>query len=399
MARYWKHRRQLFGKTKAFLPMVLVGENNSSMTGVGTESLEKGFVNVLPRDENGRAVIFLDRIRAIPAVAPREGVVSSRQAKTNMFLVRTICHNSHQFSHSLPFRQCQALFYILQKVSSEEDSKQNGFVFVSNLNGYDLYTHFDRVLSKTKFALLRDCFPMQLKCYHICAGNTGKWVIDLVMPVLKQMAGRHTRLRMVCHSEGTSETLNDLAKNYGLTSKHQSVVIGGEVSHNCHLCWMKEQMEMEETEQTIAVIMSHHEEKLRQQRESLTTANATTNDVDITEEEMNDNEAVAAAVAAAVASSERSTSSSIARRRQCRGRSNSFSGGHLLHHRHHHKNRHPATIKSPTPRKIRTASFNANKMAKYIFHPAASTATATTTSISSSTSTTTPIYSSTLSAA
>lgn len=39
-------------------------------------TLEKGFLSVLPNDEAGRPVVFFDRIRAIPTVAPRDAVVS-----------------------------------------------------------------------------------------------------------------------------------------------------------------------------------------------------------------------------------------------------------------------------------------------------------------------------------
>jgi hypothetical protein len=42
-------------------------------------TLHKGFFTVLPKDRAGRAVIFFDRIRAIPTVASREAVVSTRK--------------------------------------------------------------------------------------------------------------------------------------------------------------------------------------------------------------------------------------------------------------------------------------------------------------------------------
>ncbi len=57
------------------------------MEGAGVECLEKGFLNVLPNDPSGRAVIFFDRIRAIPAVATRESVVS---ATSQMQLVKRV---------------------------------------------------------------------------------------------------------------------------------------------------------------------------------------------------------------------------------------------------------------------------------------------------------------------
>jgi hypothetical protein len=42
-------------------------------------TLQKGFFTVLPNDRAGRAVIFFDRIRAMPTVASREAVVRTRK--------------------------------------------------------------------------------------------------------------------------------------------------------------------------------------------------------------------------------------------------------------------------------------------------------------------------------
>jgi hypothetical protein len=69
---YWKHRRKLFGGSRAFLPMTLDAAMAEDIS-----TLQKGFFTVLPNDRAGRAVIFFDRIRAIPAVASREAVVST----------------------------------------------------------------------------------------------------------------------------------------------------------------------------------------------------------------------------------------------------------------------------------------------------------------------------------
>jgi hypothetical protein len=72
VASYWKTRMKLFGPIQALKPMTLLG----AMEDVGIQCLQKGIVTILPNDECGRAVIFFDRIRAIPAIATRETVVS-----------------------------------------------------------------------------------------------------------------------------------------------------------------------------------------------------------------------------------------------------------------------------------------------------------------------------------
>lgn len=59
------------------------------MEDVGT--LQKGFFSVLPCDRAGRAVIFFDRIRAIPAVASKDAVVRTVVAPNNC-LGKTIAY-------------------------------------------------------------------------------------------------------------------------------------------------------------------------------------------------------------------------------------------------------------------------------------------------------------------
>jgi hypothetical protein len=144
--------------------------------------------------------------------------------------------------HSL---QCRALFYILQKVNEDESVREKGFVFVENIVGYDLYTHFDRILTKTIMSLLRDCFPSLLRCYHVCAGNTGKWAVDLIMPVIKQISGKSIRLRTVCHMANSTETLAIMDRIYNLEPNKQSVIIGGQVSYAHQLLWIHDHMTRE----------------------------------------------------------------------------------------------------------------------------------------------------------
>jgi hypothetical protein len=43
-----------------------------------------------------------------------------------------------------------------------------------------------------------NCIPSKTKAIHICTGS-GKSVTELVLPVLKQMAGKELRLRFNLH--------------------------------------------------------------------------------------------------------------------------------------------------------------------------------------------------------
>jgi len=212
IAQYWKHRRRLFGDARAFLPMTLDGAMEDIFS-----CLEKGFLNVLPKDPSGRAVIFFDRIRAIPAVASRDSVL-------------------------------RVIFYILQKVAMQDEVISNGFVFMENIAGYDLYTHFDRLLMKTQMLLLRECFPAELKVFHVFAGSCGAWAMDLIMPVIKQLAGKRIRLRMVCHSG--HESVESFCKTYNFRPEHLSVIVGGGYTYANHMSWMDMEYAREQEEQS-----------------------------------------------------------------------------------------------------------------------------------------------------
>lgn len=122
-----------------------------------------------------------------------------------------------------------------------------GFVFIENISGYDLYTHFDRILTKTQMILLRECFPLELKVYHVWAGNSGAWAVDLIMPVVKQLAGKHIRLRMLCHAG--HDTLTAFCKTYNFRAKDMSVVIGGDYSYRGHMFWIYEERAREQQQE------------------------------------------------------------------------------------------------------------------------------------------------------
>jgi hypothetical protein len=71
MLAYWKTRRKFFGEERAFLPLTMTGALAQDV-----EVIAAGIYQILPKDQKGRGVLFLDRIRAIPPLASREAVVS-----------------------------------------------------------------------------------------------------------------------------------------------------------------------------------------------------------------------------------------------------------------------------------------------------------------------------------
>jgi len=184
LAAYWRLRCQLFDESKAFLPI----EED--------EHQQSSFVKILPCDRANRPVLFFDRIEVARSKIPR---------KTAM----------------------QQLFIALHSLSQDEQARQSGFVFIENIRGYDLYSDFDRILTKTQMSLLRDYFSSKLMCYHLCGGIGEKWVIDLVVPVIKQIAKKSIRLRIVCHTTSPQDIATELDNFYMIAPSTLPLVIGG----------------------------------------------------------------------------------------------------------------------------------------------------------------------------
>ena len=96
---YWKVRRKNFGQDKAFRPITLE-------TADPDEKLAHGTIRLLPRDRNGRSVLFFDRVR---------------------------CFNVGMKTADI----LRCLTYLLHTIDDEEG---RGIVLLASLKGLELYT-------------------------------------------------------------------------------------------------------------------------------------------------------------------------------------------------------------------------------------------------------------------
>jgi hypothetical protein len=69
---YWRIRREIFGRQRAFLPMTLQGAMSEDI-----DVLKAGVIVLLPPDKHGRPVLFVKRCQLLPANGSRESFVSS----------------------------------------------------------------------------------------------------------------------------------------------------------------------------------------------------------------------------------------------------------------------------------------------------------------------------------
>ena len=69
---YWRIRREIFGRQRAFLPMTLQGAMAEDI-----DVLKTGVIVLLPPDKHGRPVLFVKRCQLLPENGSRESFVSS----------------------------------------------------------------------------------------------------------------------------------------------------------------------------------------------------------------------------------------------------------------------------------------------------------------------------------
>lgn len=206
---YWKVRKASFGADKAFLSMTLDG----AMADL-RPNLEKGICKILPDDASGRAVLFWDRIRSARPTSERDEVV-------------------------------RIMFYHLHTMCERVDTQKNGYVFMVNVSGYDLYTHFDRILSKRCLSVL-NAVPTKLKAGHYCGGRRNSAYTTVAGPVLAFIIGKRIRMRKIFHRGSDQEVIAELSE-YGLGAEHVSVDKGGMVSQRDLLDWIDRRYALEES--------------------------------------------------------------------------------------------------------------------------------------------------------
>lgn len=203
LVHYWKIRRKLFGEHRAYLPM--------SMTGAMAQDkdlFESGFIAIHHNDDHGRTVLFIDRVRAIPSFATRDATL-------------------------------RCLFFMIHVLIFDEwpSSNSKGCVCIVNIKGYDLYKHFDRLMSKHISILLLHSMPMKIKALHLLTGSA-EGVMSLVLPSMKQVMGRECRLRMQVHA-GNNDKMMESLRPYGLNRRNLSETLGGDFKYDDFLEWLE----------------------------------------------------------------------------------------------------------------------------------------------------------------
>jgi hypothetical protein len=180
LVKYWDLRKVVFGE-KAFLPMTLKG---GCLMEQDAESLRLGHFCLLPPDKFGRTVLYECR--------------------------------GHLDDTGLDYASLlRAQLYMIHVALEQETAQTNGVVIVANNRGI-LPNHFSRKHEKLLWTAVTSCLPIQVKAIHCCYPKS---FMDLFLPVLKQIFGRHLRLRHVVHDDGSESELRYSLEQYGLSEE------------------------------------------------------------------------------------------------------------------------------------------------------------------------------------
>jgi hypothetical protein len=105
---------------------------------------------------------------------------------------------------------------------------------------------FNRKLSRYSMALFRDCLPIKLRAIHICGAHIRvPPPLQFILPVVKFIAGKHIRRRMLLHTGSDNTVIMGLTK-YGLTRSIIPCEVGGDYHWQAfHAEWLANRLLVE----------------------------------------------------------------------------------------------------------------------------------------------------------
>jgi hypothetical protein len=171
-------------------------------------TLSKGVITVQGKDEHGRAVMHYHRTRMDKATGTRDSIL-------------------------------RVIFFMLHTATmADETVQKNGVVFLASYDKYDIYKHFDRILTKKAVCMVMEALPLQVKAVHICLPILSHSFLNVAFPVLKHILGRYLRLHMLLHAKPGPGFVREM-EQFGVNIKNIPFVLGGAFLHEDYLIWLR----------------------------------------------------------------------------------------------------------------------------------------------------------------
>ena len=209
LALHWRLRLDLFGPSRAFLPMTLCGAMQDEI-----EHIVKRPINqLLPStDASGRAIMY--------TVATRRNFAEYSVKQEN-----------------------RIIWYLLEVASENDQVCKRGFVGVTDGRNVER-KHFSKKLAADREELLCWAQPIPFRSLHLLYPSL--LAHYFILPIVKNLLRRNTRFRMISHYGSQSEVLRELEEDYRLPSSCLPTDIGGAVQVDV-MKWVQERFALENT--------------------------------------------------------------------------------------------------------------------------------------------------------
>lgn len=218
LVRYWQHRVEVFGPSKAFGPLTLAA---GALDG-DEAALETGFIRLLPscRDPVGRPVLFLDPSRHFPGTYPRES------------MVRVFWYMIHCALEPPPPSD-QDCDNDNPSVVVAAAAAARGVVFVGYPRNVQL-SQFDPKLIQANIGYVKSSLPLRLSGMHVCHPPS---FFGVIFPVVQYMLASY--LQHLHVHQGSDEQVLDQLSVFGLPKQGLPTELGGDFQLD-HSAWLQE---------------------------------------------------------------------------------------------------------------------------------------------------------------
>eukprot|EP00977_Amphora_coffeiformis_P021433 scaffold9322_cov168-Amphora_coffeaeformis.AAC.7 len=215
---YWNNRRAIYGEDNAFLPLHLI---HGSLTKECTPLLRSTMIQILPHDQKGRAVVFLNL--SMRDVFPREQVLHANRLR--------------------------CIFYMLQVLSEDEASRKGCVLLISYEESF-----YEAISILLWLENVLPCFPFRLTEIHIVLGETKNLTdvylgfIPISMKLLLSPDKGDPCAYQQCHHIHQGRTVESIVKGleqFGLTRESIPTLLGGDWSAANQCSWIEARMKEE----------------------------------------------------------------------------------------------------------------------------------------------------------
>lgn len=233
LSKYWKKRVKIFGKDRAFLPMLLSSEEGSALSAQDVSVIKSGYIFILPTDKYGHTVCCSDRSRIPPSL--------SREST-----------------------DLKAFFFMLQAASENVKNQTSGIVCLvvlpCQINSGHMAKSWDLATTLESSEILSECMPMKNRAVHIisCAPKPARKLFrETIIPITMERIGVGSCIpKTICQTHlGDPPDILQKLLGYGLKQEGIPSSLGGNWDYEEGMAsWTAERCKLEQAKPLSRVV-------------------------------------------------------------------------------------------------------------------------------------------------